>query len=159
LQVGPKGPGQTVKTFYTRRASKRLNKLLALASQDERTSLAQEVDLARVMCERNIRIYDKVVLENAGSAKLKAKATQGLKEALRFVQESVRAHSASLAVSNTVVPVEHLAQVRQQFLKALEDVLLPTHEDLYEMLSDRLEQLAVSPNGEAQKSKTIILQV
>ena len=82
---------------YARIAGTTLGKKLEeLANEgvEERSDLADEVDVARAMLERAIKLYGAVVVDPNGNAKqvtpaLKAQVTEALRQALADVRQSV----------------------------------------------------------------------
>ena len=124
-------------SWYTKRAGPILRERLEElrnASPDERHSLADEIDLARLIAERNVRIYDKTVLEGNGSDKLKAAATEGLRHALNHVTDIVSKAARVHAVSSSVVELEHIDYILQQVTRVIEEEVA----DVDKVLADRV---------------------
>lgn len=89
--------------IYSKVASESLKERLTRLADlgEERKSLAEEVDLARVMCERSVSVYDKVVVQDVLAekdeltedqiAKAKDQASKSLQDSLKFVSDMVSA--------------------------------------------------------------------
>lgn len=128
-------------SWYARRAGpvlrERLEEMRA-AAPDERHSLADEVDLARLLAERNVAIYDAVVVQGKGSDDLKTAATAGLRSALNHVSDIVGKAARVHAVSSTVVELEHIDYVLQQVVRIVEEQVAAVDKKLADGVIDAL---------------------
>ena len=128
-------------SWYARRAGpvlrQRLEELREL-SPDERHSLSDEVDLARLLAERSLQIYDAAVVQNQGSDDLKAAAVAGMRNALNHVSDIVAKASKVHAVSSSVVELEHIDYVLQQVVRIIEEEVAGVDKKLADTVVDRL---------------------
>ena len=124
-------------SWYTRRAGQKLKDAISELkeqSPDERHSLADEIDLARLIAERSVRIYDATVIEGQGSDDLKAAATAGLRGALNHVTDIVSKAARVHSVSSSVIELEHIDYVVQQVNRIIEEQVT----DVDKALADRI---------------------
>ena len=141
-------------SWYARRAGPilqdRLNELRE-ASPDERHSLADEIDLARLIAERNVRIYDKTVIEDQGSDELKAAATDSLRSSLNHVTEIVSKAARVHAVSSSVVELEHIDYILTQVARIIEEEVASLDQKLATVVMERMAliKLPEGKSGEA----------
>jgi hypothetical protein len=121
------------------------------ASPDERHSLAEEIDLARLIAERNVRIYDKTVIEGQGSAELQAAATESLRSSLDHVTDIVAKAARVHAVSSSVVELEHIDYILQQVSRVIEEEVVSVDKKLADTIQEKLQaiKLPAGKSGEA----------
>lgn len=131
-------------SWYTRRAGPILRERLEelrTAAPDERHSLADEVDLARLMAQRNVAIYDTVVLDGKGSDELQAMATAGLRGALNHVSEIVSKAARVHVVSSTVIELEHIDYVLQQVTRIIEEEVADKDKAIADAVINRIAEI------------------
>ena len=136
-------------TWYSRRAGPILKDRLEemrQANPSERHSLADEVDLARLIAERNVQIYEAAVLEGKGSEELKAEASTALRSALNHVSDLVSKAAKVHAVSNSVIELEHIDYIVQQMTRAIEEEIAEQDRVLADRLIERLGKIKL-PEG------------
>lgn len=142
-------------SFYSRRAGPTLKarlEELREANPSERHSLADEVDLARLIAERNVQIYEAAVLENKGSDELKAEASACLRAALNHVSDLVSKAAKVHAVSNSVIELEHIDYIIAQMTRAIEEEVAEYDRVLADRLIDRLGKIKL-PEGRATEAE------
>lgn len=95
--------------LYSYRASTKLKDLFARAREGgskERLDLAEELDLARILCERSIRLFDASCLDEktAKDVKpaLKQAAVRGVEASLKLVADLTTQYAKLLVVSDEV---------------------------------------------------------
>tara|TARA_R100000152_G_C6769237_1_gene195002 strand:+ start:403 stop:900 length:498 start_codon:yes stop_codon:yes gene_type:complete len=128
-------------SWYTRRAGQKLKDALTELkeqSPDERHSLADEIDLARLLAERSVRIYDATVIEGQGSDDLKASATAGLRASLNHVTDVVSKAARVHAVSNAVIELEHIDYIVQQVNRIIEEEVADVDKALADRVVERI---------------------
>lgn len=144
-------------TWYSRRAGpilrERLEELRS-ANPSERHSLADEVDLARLIAERNVQIYEAAVLEGKGSDELKAEASAALRAALNHVSEIVSKAAKVHAVSNSVIELEHIDYIVVQMTRAIEEEIAEVDRALADRLIARLGSIKLPEGKESGAEDT-----
>ncbi len=141
---------------YSRNAGKTLkSKLEKLAAMDpdERNSLAEEIDLSRLLCERNLKLFDATHYPPEGTVipeKLKVMAAEGLRSALADVTEIVAKSAIVRSRSEGVVGIEDLGYIIHQIKKILED------EDVDPRVSERLSEIRLPKRGSEMSEDQVI---
>jgi len=134
--------------LYSRRANKRLKELLTDAANAERNSLAEEVDVARVLAARAMKSFEKICIEDpptelaadkAKLGRLRATATASLRTALSQVASLVTAHSK--VISEQALDAHAAEYVVAQVVKILQERI--EDEELLNALVTDLEELKV----------------
>ena len=134
--------------LYSRRAGQKLKALLEGAAAADRASLEEEVDLSRVLCDRAVRTFEKLCIDEVPDtlkdkpgklASMRAKATSQLRQALSHVSSMVLSHRK--VVSETALDAHAAEYVVAQVVKILEERL--DDQDLMETIVHDLEALKV----------------
>lgn len=150
-----------IREYYTRRSGSKFKKLLAALEGDERMDLSAEVDLARVMCERSVHLYEITCISppegKTPSARSKALATENLRTSLNHVSDMVKKLAAVSAVSSTTIPVERLTQISTQLANVLARHLSKDHPTLYEAIVKDIEAIHIVPSSEPNSPQRTIL--
>jgi len=112
--------------LYSYRASTKLKDLLARAREGgskERLDLAQELDLARVLCERSIRLFDVSCLDEEQSKKvepeLKQAAVRQLEASIKLVADLTNQYAKLLVVSDEVFNAAQMDYIIQGITEVL----------------------------------------
>jgi len=121
--------------WYSKHAGASLRERLAEmrnAPPEDRISLDAEIDLARVLAEESVKIFDKVCIEgDTGTMKgheralMQAKATGACREALAFVASVVDKAAKVRASSDYTVDVEHIDYIIHQVQMIIERFVIP----------------------------------
>lgn len=130
--------------LYSYRASAKLKDLLARAKDGgskERLDLAEELDLARILCERNIRLFDAACLDPETSKNvkphLKVQAMKGLEASIKLVADLTASYAKLLVVSDEVFNAAQMDYI----IKGLTDVLAAHLEDNPELIGKIIEDV------------------
>lgn len=113
--------------LYSYRASKKLKELLEQAGEGgdkERLSLAEEIDVARVMAERAIRLFDGACLgEEASkvSTSLKHASIKNVQECLKLVADLTSQYAKLMLVSDDVFSSTQVEYILAGVTKVLAD--------------------------------------
>lgn len=143
---------------YANKVSEPLKKRLeALASEgpDERASLAEEVDLSRIMLERAVLIYDRVVVNPTKNAEgrepdevLKGSATGILQEALATTASMVEKMAKITALSKDKVTIEQIDFVVAQISQIIEAEV--ENEIIRDRILKKLQELEIPKDVKVQ---------
>ena len=150
----PRHKRSTMSSWYAKRAGPILQERLTElreSSPDERHSLADEIDLARLIAERSVCIYDNTVLQDKGSPELKAAATDSLRSSLDHVTDIVAKAARVHAVSSSVVELEHIDYILAQVARLIEEEVSSVDKKLADVVLEKLKmiKLPVGKSGEA----------
>lgn len=124
---------------YTRGVSTTLKQRLeelSAESVQERVSLAEEIDVARLLAERAVKIYDAVVLaeDSTASPEIKANASSVVQSSLDAVAKLVEKFARVDALMKDKIPAHQIDFILLQVGQALDKGL------------DRLKTFGVDPN-------------
>lgn len=128
--------------IYSKRASAKLKQKLEELQEltaDERIDLSEEIDVARVLAERAINMYDEMVIQEKGDARSKASAAMVLKDALRHVSELVAQHARVQAIAADKVSVHNLKWIADQVCKIIKEEIPDIQ--LQDRLIGRIEEM------------------
>lgn len=116
--------------WYSKNAGTKLAAKLeeiAAMGPDERHSLAEEIDISRLLAERALLIFEKTVIDPPPGTEvpteLKARASETLRDRLQDVSDMVAKASAVRAKLESVVGVEDIGYVVHQVKKILQEEL------------------------------------
>lgn len=147
--------------LYSYRASKKLTDLLDRAREGgdpERLSLAEEVDVARTLCERAIRLFDGACLgEQADkvSTSLKHASIKNVQESLKVVADLVQAYAKMMLVSDDVF---NATQV-EYLMKGITEVLAEVLEDEPSKVEAILEGLGKLFSADKKASRQVSITI
>mgnify|MGYP007032476559 CR=1 FL=1 len=137
--------------WYSKRAGPILQdrlKELRESSPDERHSLSDEIDLARLIAERNVVIYERTVMVDKGSAELKASATESLRSSLDHVTDIVSKAARVHSISSSVVELEHIDYILQQVTRIIEEEVASNDQKMADVVLEKLKGIKL-PEGRA----------
>lgn len=99
-----------VMSIYSKKASPQLKELLEQVKTAERRSLDDEIDMARAMTDRSVRIFEAACITKADStpAHIKVMAIQNLREAITLVTETAYKSSKIRIQEEEVMDAEQL---------------------------------------------------
>jgi len=113
--------------YYSRRAGKRLAEKFAEleANSEERMSLSSEIDTARILAERAVRTYEKVVIDDSlknspDAERLKANAAIVLRDALNHVASMVQSMAKIEAMCGSKVSIQNIKWVCERITKCID---------------------------------------
>ena len=134
-------------TLYTKRASIPLKALLdevAKKSPSERMSLADEIDVARIICDRAIKTFDKVFFNEDPNKEISDKSKLGtmrlVQDSLEHVSRLVAQHAKVLALSDATLNTEQCGYMIDQIVKILDDHLVD-QEEIYKLIVQDLNKM------------------
>ena len=143
--------------LYSYRASTKLKDLLARAREGgskERLDLAEELDLARILCERSIRLFDKSCLdpETKDSIKeeLKQAAIRQLEASIKLVADLTNQYAKLLVVSDEVfnaAQMEYIIQGISEVLAVHLEPFVDEHPDLMDKIVEGVGRLCAPEKG------------
>lgn len=117
---------------------------LSRLSPDERHALGDEVDMARVMAERAVSMYDAAHFaeQGEGSPELRSKAHAVLRDALRFVSQLVDKAARVRAVNVGTVDWEQVDYFVDAITRILEEELADAgHQVLCDRVIERMKAI------------------
>lgn len=142
--------------YYSRRVGPTLaNKLKELSEGDTarfRHSLAEEIDVARVMTEKAVHRFEKVCLDGKNkdgkefSGQVKAMTMDALRQSLKFVSETVEKSARVRALDASVVEAEHIEYAAKQIVKILQHHL-PDDLELSKRIIDDVNAITFPNTG------------
>jgi len=139
--------------LYSYRASTKLNDLLSRAREGgskERLDLANELDLARVLCERSIRLFDASCLdpESCENVKvsLKQAAVKQLEASLKLVADLTNQYAKLLVVSDEVFNAAQMEYITLGIAEVLA-VHLEDHPELIDPIIKGVGALCAPEKG------------
>ncbi len=150
----PKSYGKrSMAGMYSKRASARLKELLASASDDaiDRLSLAEEVDVARVMCERAIRLFDGACVgEGADKTDTATKATAVslVQASLKNVADLVNSYAKLMLVQESVLNAVQVDYLTKMLGEILTRHLHDDHKDVLDAVLHEVEERLRAPDKE-----------
>lgn len=113
-------------SYYSHLAGPALKEKLAELSgltSDERLALDDEIDMARVLTERSVRIFEATCLNgNDVKPELRTLAIQQLRSSLGFVTETVQKAAKTRALNEGLVGLQDLDYVLGQVIKIADRV-------------------------------------
>lgn len=124
---------KALKGYYSRRASSTLKERLeelAVVEPNRRLSLLEEVDLARVGCERAVQLFEAACLgpdSDKASLETKAAALGVMRASLEHVGKMVADAARARKDSLETVDVEQLDYIVSQILVILEEEIVQEH--------------------------------
>lgn len=121
-------------------------KLEALAAlpPDERHCLGEEVDLARVMAEKALRLWEAAHTngnEEKASPETKALANKALRDALSFVSDLVVKASKVRSTNESTVDVEQLDYIVKQVTHVIEEEIADHDRGMADRVVERLRNI------------------
>lgn len=142
--------------LYSYRASTKLKDLLARAREGgskERLDLAEELDLARILCERSIRLFDVSCLDEEKSKdvspELKQAAVHQLEQSIKLVADLTNQYAKLLVVSDEVFSAAQMDYILQGVAEVLA-VHLEDHPDLIDPIVDGIGKLCAPEKGQGR---------
>ena len=162
-----KGAGKfTVKdnlAIYSRHAGTLLRERLqelAKLSPEERHSLSEEIDLARALAVKSLKMYEAVHSSSKATPDMKILVGNQLQKALDFVSRVAVAASKVRAVSQSTVDVEQLDYIVRQVTRIIEEEIADYDREMADRVVNRLRDIklpdrhggtAMSPEELAQE--------
>lgn len=136
---------------YMNNAGPKLRELmLALAkeSPDERNSLDDEVDAARLLADQAVQMYDVAVIRGHGDPETQVVACNVLKSALSHVRDIVVASSKVRSTNKAMVDVGAIDYVVTQITSVIEQELRDKYPVLADIIVERIKNLALPKENE-----------
>jgi hypothetical protein len=121
----------------------------AKESPDEKHSLDDEIDAARVLAEQAMVAYDVAVVQQKGSSELQAFAADHLKASLVNVGDIVAKASKVRKESQGVVDIEMLNYIVVQVTEIIEQELRDKNSYLADKVVERLNAIALPEKNKA----------
>lgn len=118
---------------------------------DKRYLLQEEVDLARVMAERYVKLFDKVCIQGQGDvdASMKAKVSAQTMDAIQYVADIVSKAAKVRQVLDFVVDIEHIDFIVEQVSVIIEEFV--PEESVRKLINERLGKIKLPTNKEAAR--------
>lgn len=141
-----------VRGYYSQNAGPRLRQVLEelrTAPPEERMSLADEIDLARMLTERHVRIFEATCVgeqSDKASDELKAAAIAGLRRALSHVSDMVTKAAKVRALHDGTVDAEGVDYIVAQVVKIVEDEIRDKDPSMADRVVARMEQIRLPQN-------------
>jgi len=140
--------------YYANIAGVSLRKKLEELSQDspdERHSLSEELDMARVMVGRALRLYEATFEspEAKPSTQAQAMVLDTMRSALKFVNDTAATAAKVRSVSQGTVDVEQLDYIVDQVTRIVEDEITPLGKDVVDRVALRLRDIKMPDRGKA----------
>ena len=140
-----------LRQYYARNAGQKLREVLQQMTEHEadRHSLAGEVDLARVQCQRAVAIYEATILDEGqdASPKLKGQAAKALRDSLTHVSQLVERAAKVDTLRATVGSAEAVEFVVAQLSSIVQRVLGEEHPELARRMMDEIDSIHVPKEG------------
>jgi len=143
---GHNGGGYSARNIFVRGLSKRLKDVLEEYEDagDERLSLAVEVDVARVLCERSLALFDATHFgDKEYDVELKAASRANLRESLSHVASLVEKYAKIIALEKNSYSPEHVDQIVSQITRILARYLVPTHQEIFDSIKTELNDMVI----------------
>jgi hypothetical protein len=145
---------RAVRGYYSRGAGVALKERLAELAGDEparRHSLAEEVDLARIGCEKAVRLFEAACMgEEKASPDAQAAALALLRQSLDHVAELVAKASKARRDSLETVDLEQLDYMVDQVVMILEEEVRPLGDAVVDRCTARLKSVKIPERRGAQ---------
>jgi hypothetical protein len=149
--------------YYSKYAGKKLSELLAeLASQndDERLSLAEEIDVSRINAARVLKLFEKIVIEEdftdangnqldiplEKKLKLKSTCASAVKESLDQVSSLVQAMAKVEALKADKISIHNIKWVVDRIMRLIEEEVVPYNNEVAKKLCDRISEMRLLEN-------------
>ena len=144
-----------LKGFYTRRAGPVLREKieeLEATALNEKLSLEGEVDMARILAERAIALFERACIDPDGVAKssqeTKAMAISAARSALTHVSNLVAEASKTRLINNEVLDTRGVDFVIAQVLEILEKMVRPlVGDEVMTLVIDAFKAIRVPDNS------------
>lgn len=129
----PNSPNRSfdaVMSIYAKNASPRLKELLEQVKTPERRSLDDEIDLARAMVDRSLKIFEVTCITQAdkASSELKVAAVSNLRQAIALVTETAYKSSKIRVQEEAVLDAEQLKMFVEMVTNLIEQCV-ESHRD------------------------------
>jgi len=146
---------------YLRNAGPQLKAILetyAKESPDQKHSLDEEVDAARLLAEQAMIMYDVTVVQSKGSPEQQAFASDNLKASLLHVGDIVAKAARVRSQSQGVVDTEMLAYIVAQITDIIEQEVREKNSYLADKIVERLNGIAL-PTKESDGDKGLVTRL
>jgi hypothetical protein len=151
--------------YYSKHAGKKLSDLLAelaLQNDDERLSLAEEIDVARLNASRVLNLFEKIVIEESFTGadgkqldltaetkmKLKSSCANAVKESLDQVSSLVQAMAKVEALKADKISVNNIKWVVNRIMRLIEEIVVPYNADAAKELCAKISDMRLLENGQ-----------
>jgi hypothetical protein len=124
---------------YSKHAGAKLKEMLeALESEQNTHDLSDELDVARALCERSVRLFEAAYIEggDAASPELKAMAGSNLRNALKHVTDTVHKSAQVQSIMPSIYDAKIMKHMVNNVMKVLIAEEMPT--SVIELVEKRL---------------------
>ena len=150
--------------YYSKHAGSKLSGLLeelSKLSDDERLSLAEEIDVARVNASRVLLLFEKIVLEEKfldkegkevvltpdKLLKLKASCIDAVKVSLDQVSTLVQAMAKVEALKRDKISVHNIKWIADRIMRLIEEEVEPVNSECAKRLCNRIADMKLLEEG------------